>query len=94
MLGSKNIQALNRDSGMLAPTSTALQALINNVSAPSEPIPFESPRYSRLIDLNGDGLITPTEFRTARIAAALDRYDPSLYFGEARQVRVGVEVAF
>jgi hypothetical protein len=94
VLGSRNIQALNRDSGMLAPTIAGLQAVINGVSVPAESIPYESPRYTRLIDLNGDGYITPAEFRTARIAAALDRFDPSLYFGEARQVRVGVEVAF
>ena len=34
------------------------------------------------------------EFRTARTAAALNRFDPSLYFGEPRQLRLGIEVTF
>jgi hypothetical protein len=57
-------------------------------------IPLESPDYSTLADLNGDGLITAGEARTVRLAAAIDRYDPSLYFGEARQLRLGLEIAF
>jgi hypothetical protein len=59
-----------------------------------EPIPVESQRYSSVIDLNQDGLISASEFTTARFAAALDASDPSLYFGEPLQVRLGLEFTF
>ena len=59
-----------------------------------EPIPVESPRYSSAIDLNQDGLISAGEFMTARFAATLDASDPSLYFGEPLQVRLGMEFSF
>ena len=58
------------------------------------PIPRESERYAPLADLNGNGIITATEFETARFAAALDASDPSLLFGEPRQLRLGLEVVF
>jgi hypothetical protein len=58
------------------------------------PIPVESPRYSRRADLNGDGLIDAGEYASLRLAASLDRFDPSLFFGPPLQVRLGVEVTF
>jgi hypothetical protein len=60
----------------------------------SGPIPRESPAYSALIDLDSNGLITADELRTGRIAASLDRNDPSLYFGEALSLRLGLELEF
>ena len=57
-------------------------------------IPAESPYYSAGIDLDSSGIITQDEFRLARTAAALSRFDPSLYFGEPRQLRLGIEVTF
>ena len=58
--------------------------------------PNEHPhrRYNPLIDLDSDGLITAAELQSARVAAALDRNDPSLFFGEASSMRVGLEIAF
>ncbi|HEX9108518.1 MAG TPA: hypothetical protein VF832_14840, partial [Longimicrobiales bacterium] len=94
LLGLNNVLALRRDSGKLGPSTGSFAAVEGSVPVPSGPIPGESPLYSREIDLNGDGLITPAEFRSARFAAALDRFDPSLYYGEARQIRAGVEVTF
>ena len=93
LLGRKNVLAVRRDTGGLAPTAAAVQALVNALPAPA-PIPAESPQYARMIDLDNDGIITPNEFRLARLAAAIDRFDPSLYFGEPRQLRLGVEVTF
>lgn len=92
VFGSENVLALRRDSGTVAPP---LDLLMEQVGPGiTEPIPFESPAYSALTDLDGNGIITPEEYRTARIAALLDRYDPTLYFGEPRQIRLGVEVSF
>ena len=90
----KNVLALRRENAALTPSLAEVQRLANAAPNLQNPIPRESPSYSRLIDLNRDGLITNDEFRTARFAAALDRFDPSLYYGEARQVRLGVEVVF
>ncbi len=94
LLGLHNILALRRDTGLLGPDATAFGAVENSVPVPAHPIPLESPLYSAMIDLNHDGNITPEEFRTARFAAALDRFDPSLYYGEPRQLRAGFEVTF
>ena len=94
LLGQENIVALRRDTGTVAPTTDELRAIAGQVPADMNPIPRESPDYSALADLNGDGLITAGEARTVRLAAAIDRYDPSLYFGEARQLRLGLEIVF
>jgi hypothetical protein len=89
----RNVIALRRN-GTLSPDHAEVMNLAASVPVPAEPIPLESPDYSGRIDLNHDGLITPDEFGIARTAAAIDRYDPSLYYGEARQVRIGIEVVF
>lgn len=94
VLGRENVLGVRRSSGTPAPTLEEVRTLAASQTAPSEPIPRESPRYSALVDLDGDGLITPDGYRTARFAAALDRLDPSLFYGEARQLRLGMEVAF
>ncbi|HUH13398.1 MAG TPA: TonB-dependent receptor [Longimicrobiales bacterium] len=92
ILDRENVIALRRDTGTLAPSEAALQPYLEGSIA--EPIPLESPRYSRLADLDGDGLITAGEYAQARLAAALDLHDPSLFYGEGRQLRLGVEVVF
>ena len=94
VLGTDNIIALRRDTGTIAPATSDLFADALEVPGNMDPIPFESPNYSALGDLNSDGLITAQEMQTARFAAALDRSDPSLFFGPARELRLGLEVAF
>jgi len=93
ILNRRNIIAL-RHNGSLSPDFGEVLQMANSVPMPPNAIPRESPDYSRRIDLDGDGLITQTEFHTARTAAAIDRYDPSLYYGEGRQLRLGFEVTF
>jgi hypothetical protein len=94
ILGMKNVLALRRETGALSPTLAQVQTLANAQVLPAEPIPRESPAYVEMIDLNRDGVITQQEASSARFAAALDRFDPTLFFGEGRQVRIGVEVSF
>ncbi|MBR9988669.1 MAG: TonB-dependent receptor [Gemmatimonadetes bacterium] len=93
LLGRENVIAVRRDTGGLGPTLGAVRALADAMPAPAD-IPAESPLYSAGIDLDGNGIITQNEFRLARTAAALSRFDPSLYFGEPRQLRLGIELAF
>jgi hypothetical protein len=94
LLGRENVLAWRGDTGSPAPTLAAVQALAQTRTLGEQPIPGESPSYTRAADLDGDGLITPAEFGTVRFAAALDRHDPTLFFGEARQLRLGFEVGF
>lgn len=94
VLGRDNIIALRRDTGELAPPTGDLFARSVELRDEFQPIARESARYSRLIDLDSNGVITRSEFETARFAAALDASDPSLFYGEARQLRLGLEVTF
>ncbi|UCF21357.1 MAG: TonB-dependent receptor [Gemmatimonadota bacterium] len=94
ILGRDNIVALRRDTRSVAPSADELLETAREIPLEMEPIPLESPRYSALVDLNGDGRLSGQEMRTARFAAALDRNDPSLYFGSALELRLGVEVSF
>ena len=89
-----NVIALRRDTGTVAPSVDDLSATAQEVPDDLEPIPRESPDYSELVDLNRDGLITASELQVARFAAALDREDPSLFFGQDFQLRFGLEVTF
>ncbi|MGH7446953.1 MAG: TonB-dependent receptor domain-containing protein, partial [Longimicrobiales bacterium] len=93
LLDRENIIAVRRDTGGLGPTLAALRALADAMPVPPD-IPAESPHYSAGIDLDSSGVITQNEFRLARTAAALSRFDPSLFFGEPRQLRLGIEVTF
>lgn len=93
VLGRENVIALRRDNATLAPSVATLDSIAEATPFPGD-VPRESPRYSASADVNQDGVIDEAEYRTARFAAALDRNDPSLYYGEARQVRLGLEVRF
>jgi hypothetical protein len=93
VLGLDNIRAVRTETGTLAPSLASLRQLAAARKI-DRPIPLESPAYAAAVDLDHDGLITPDEFSTARLAAVIDRYDPSLYFGRARQLRLGAEVTF
>ena len=89
-----NIIALRRDTGLIGPSLAAVQQQTAAPVSSNFPIPRESDRYSSSIDLDGNGLISQGEFSIARFAAVVDRNDPSLFFGPARELRVGMEVTF
>jgi outer membrane receptor protein involved in Fe transport len=93
LLDRDNLRALRRDTGSLAPSLATLQAQADALTI-TEPVPRESGGYSPLTDLDGDGFVTPEEFRDARFAAALDAADPTLFYGPPLQLRLGVEVRF
>lgn len=92
LLDRDNVLALRRDTGTVAPPAAQVLALAQG--GPGGSIPRESPRYSALADLDGNGRVTDLEYRTVRLAAALDRLDPSLFYDEPLQLRLGVEVGF
>jgi hypothetical protein len=94
IIGRDNVIALRRDTGGLGPTPESVLDAADDIPDTARPIPREAPQYNPLIDLNADGLITATELQDARVAAALDRNDPSLFFGEATSLRIGLEVVF
>ena len=94
ILGMKNVMAMRAETGAVAPSLLQVQSLANAQPVPTTSIPRESPAYNELLDINRDGIITPQETTAARFAAALDRFDPTLFFGEGRQVRLGIEVTF
>ncbi|MEX1998908.1 MAG: TonB-dependent receptor [Gemmatimonadales bacterium] len=58
------------------------------------PIPRESPWYLARLDLDNDGLLSQSEQILARRGALLDAAEPTLLYGEARQVRVGLEITW
>lgn len=92
LLDREHVLALRRDTGTVAPPAAQVLELAR--AGPGGAIPRESSRYSALADLDGNGRITDLEYRTVRLAAALDRMDPSLFYDEPLQLRLGVEVGF
>lgn len=94
VLNRKNVLAMRTNTGTIGPSLVEVQGLANALPVPPESIPRESPAYIMFLDTNRDGVITPAEAQSARFAAALDRFDPTLFFGEGRQLRFGMEVTF
>jgi hypothetical protein len=94
LLGRENVIGLRRDTGLTAPSLETVRELADAPISTTAPIPVESPRYVESADLDRDGTITADELNAARFGAALDASDPSLYYGEARQLRLGIEVLF
>lgn len=92
LLGRDNQLAVRRSTGTLSPSSE--EVFGPAADQPPAPIPRESPRYSELGDLDRDGVIDAQEYARVRLAASLDRFDPSLFFGEPVQVRFGLELTF
>lgn len=94
LLGTANVIGLRRDSGLTAPTLATVEDLAGQPFAATAPIPAESPMYTESVDLDRSGTISASELEAARFGAALDSVDPSLYYGERRQLRLGIEVLF
>lgn len=94
LLDRDNIIALRRETRTIAPTLSEVENLADAPHSSRFPILRESEFYSATVDQNQDGLITQDEFDTARFAAAVDRFDPSLFYGPAQQIRIGLQVTF
>jgi hypothetical protein len=96
VLNTVNQIAVRRDTGTPTPADTTINALAKAAySANPNPIPYESPRYRRAADLNGDGLISgSSELMPLYIAAARDYTWPLFVYGPPRLIRFGMEVLF
>ena len=67
----------------------------NAYTAHPEAIPYESPRYRRAADLNGDGFLAGhDELFPLYLAAARDFSQPLFAYGPPRLVRLGLEFLF
>jgi hypothetical protein len=92
----RNVLSVRRDTGNPDPSETYLNIIAEQAyQAHPETIPFESPRYRRDGDLNGDGRIAGRdELFPLYLAAARDFSQPLFVYGPPRQVRIGMEFLF
>jgi hypothetical protein len=93
LLNHANLETARAGGGVL-PDVAALEARAVQETTGATPIPHESPLYLPGFDTNHDGFLDAGEQTAARRAALLDYYEPTLLYGEARQIRVGVEIVF
>ncbi len=93
LLGRANLVAARAGGGVL-PDIAALEQRAIQETAGVQPIPRESPLYLPGFDADGNNFLDAAEQTAARRAALLDAFEPTLLYGEARQVRVGVEFVF
>ena len=95
LLGTRNIVAVRRDSGMPGLGEPAIQAQADAAyAAHPEPIPYESPRYRSWADLDHNGLVEGAELPPLYLRAAQDYFQPLFAYGPPRLMRLGVEVIF
>ena len=96
VLNTVNQTSVRRNTGTPnADTATVASMALAAYNANPNPIPYESPRYRRAADLNGDGVISgQTELMPLYLAAARDFTWPLFIYGPPRLVRFGLEVLF
>ena len=96
LLDRRNVVAVRRDSGTPQATEDVLEQMAEDAfAAHPEAIPFESTRYRRSADLNGDGFLSGREeLLPMYLAAAQDYSQPIFAYGPPRLVRLGVEFLF
>ncbi len=96
LLNRRNIVAVRRDTGVPEPSDTIVATMARSAYlAHPEPIPYESPRYRRAADINGDGLIQgQAELLPLYLAAARDFTQPLFAYGPPRVTRIGLELVF
>jgi outer membrane receptor protein involved in Fe transport len=96
LLNRRNVVAVRRDTGQPQPDAATIDRLAQAAyTAHPESIPYESSRYRRNADLNGDGYISgPEELLPLYVAAARDYTQPIFAYGPPRLVRLGVELLF
>jgi hypothetical protein len=83
-----------RPGGGVMPDVDAINARAAAETAGAIPLPRESPWYLPGFDADGNGLLSPAEQTAARRAALLDAAEPTLLYGEAFQLRLGIEMGF
>ena len=83
-----------RPGGGVLPDVGAVEARAVAETAGARPIPRESPWYLAGFDADGSGILDPWEQTAARRAALLDAAEPTLFYGEALQIRLGIEIGF
>ncbi len=92
----RNVLSVRRDTGNPNASETYLNTIAEQAyQANPQTIPFESPRYRRFGDLNGDGRIAGhDELFPLYLAAARDYSQPLFVYGPPRQIRFGMELLF
>ena len=93
---TRNVLSVRRDTGNPDPSEAYLNTVAEQAyQANPQTIPFESPRYRRHGDLNGDGRISGRdELFPLYLAAARDFSQPLFVYGPPRQIRFGMELLF
>ena len=96
VLNTVNQTSARRDTGTPNATDSTINRMANTAYlANPNPIPYESPRYRRAADLNGDGIISgQNELLPLYIAAARDFTWPLFVYGPPRLIRFGLEIRF
>jgi hypothetical protein len=96
LLNTSTLTSVRHDTGTPYPDTSTLTTLATEAyQANPNPIPYESPRYRRYADINGDGLISGSaELMPLYLAAARDYTWPIFIYGQPRLVRIGFELLF
>ena len=92
----RNVVAVRRDTGAPEPGEPLIaRAAMDAFLARSEPVPFESPRYNPIFDLDDNGLIEgATELLPLFTRAARDFLQPIFSYGTPRLAKFGAEIRF
>jgi Carboxypeptidase regulatory-like domain len=96
LLSTVNEVSVRRDTGTPFASDTVINTMARAAyNANASAIPYESPRYRRYADKNGDGVIAGfDELFPLYQAAARDYVQPLFYYGPPRTVRFGIEWVF
>lgn len=96
ILNTVNQTSVRRNTGTPNADSATVTLMARTAyNANPNPIPYESPRYRRAADLNGDGIIAgETELMPLYLAAARDFTWPLFVYGPPRLIRFGIELRF
>jgi hypothetical protein len=92
----RNVVAVRRDTGSpQAGEPIIAEAAVNAYATHPEAVPFESPRYDPIFDLDSNGLIDGrAELLPLYTRAAQDFLQPIFAFGSPRLAKFGAEIRF
>jgi hypothetical protein len=83
-----------RPGGGTMPNISALEARADSETQGNKLVYRDSPYYLEKFDADHNNFLDASEQGAARRAALLDYYEPTLLYGEARQIRLGVQWSF